>query len=113
MSEIKAEIPTINLEPWLNGSDPESVVSEVRSACMTYGFFQLVGHGIPLELQRKAFACSKRFFSLPLEQKLLLTKDPLSGRGYEAIGSQALQAGETPDQKEACLITSFTILCSD
>lgn len=102
MAEIKAEIPTIDIEPWLKGSDPESVVSEVRSACMTYGFFQLTGHGISLDLQHKAFECSKRFFSLPLEQKLRLTKDPLSGRGYEAIGSQALQAGDTPDQKEVC-----------
>lgn len=101
MKAVKGEIPTINIQPWLDGSNPDDVVNRVRDACVTYGFFQLVGHGVPLSLQHEAFACARRFFSLPMEQKILLAKDPISGRGYEVIGSQALQAGEAPDQKEA------------
>lgn len=99
---IACDIPTIDLQPWLDGSAPDQVVAQIRSACMTYGFFQLVGHGVPLSSQRQAFECAKRFFALPLDQKKSLTKNPLSGRGYEPMASQALQAGASPDQKEVC-----------
>jgi hypothetical protein len=101
MTSIKAQIPTVSVKPWLDGSDRDSVVAQVRSACMTYGFFNLVEHGVPLTMQCKAFECARKFFSLPLAQKILLTKDPRTGRGYEGVGSQALQAGAMPDQKEA------------
>lgn len=101
MNAIKSEIPTIDIQPWLDGSNPDDVVNRVRDACVTYGFFQLTGHGVPLLMQHEIFDCARRFFSLPMEQKRLLAKDPISGRGYEVIGSQALQDGEAPDQKEA------------
>lgn len=97
------EIPTINIEPWLDGSAPDAVVAEIRHACKMYGFFQLVGHGVPLTLQRRVFESAKKFFSLPPEQKQALAKDPSSGRGYERIHSQALQPGQSPDLKEVKL----------
>jgi isopenicillin N synthase-like dioxygenase len=100
MSTVKPEIPTIDIQPWLTGSNPDIVVEQVKAACKTYGFFQLVGHGVPLELQEEILECAKRFFSLPLEAKERLAKDPLTGRGYEVIGSQALNVGEAPDEKE-------------
>ena len=100
MSGVNCEIPIIDIEPWLDGSNPKDVVKAVRAACMTYGFFQLAGHGVPLALQHEIFECAKKFFSLPLEHKMALAKDPVSGRGYEVIGSQTLQIGQAPDQKE-------------
>ena len=100
MSTIKNEIPTINIQPWLDGSNADEVVSQVRSACVTYGFFQLVGHEVPLALQQQAFECARTFFSLPLDAKMLVSKDKLSGRGYEAIGTQALQPGRPADLEE-------------
>ncbi len=48
MAAANSEIPTIDIQPWLDGSNPDGVVKIIRAACMTYGFFQLVGHGIPL-----------------------------------------------------------------
>jgi isopenicillin N synthase-like dioxygenase len=100
MSHTKAEIPTISIAPWLDGSARDDVVEAVRSACKTYGFFQLVGHGIPLESQKQIFEAAKTFFELPMEEKMKLAKDPISGRGYEAPGTQALQPGQVPDDKE-------------
>ena len=103
MGSIECEIPVIDISPWLDGSGRDDVVDKIRGACITYGFFQLVGHGVPIALQHEAFNCAKRFFSLPLEEKMALAKDPWTGRGYEMSGSQALQAGETPDTKEVSL----------
>jgi isopenicillin N synthase-like dioxygenase len=99
-------VPTVDLAPYL--ADPASVealkiVNQVREACMTTGFFQLVGHGIPRPLQDEVFAGSAAFFKLPFEEKKKLDKSEsvgASNRGYELIGNQGLQEGTLPDLKE-------------
>jgi isopenicillin N synthase-like dioxygenase len=99
-------IPTIDIGPYT--SDPtskaaEEIVEDVKKACMTTGFFSLVGHNISQDLQRKVFKAAERLFALPLEEKKKLIpagRRPLA-RGYEIIGAQALQDG-LPDLKEVC-----------
>jgi isopenicillin N synthase-like dioxygenase len=100
-------IPTIDLSPWLqDGASEESkaaVVTELHNACVTYGFFQLVGHGIPIELQTKVLHCAAEFFDLPLEEKLDVSIKKAMGqanRGYEVLAGQTLQTGALPDLKE-------------
>ena len=113
MSAEQAQIPTINLQPWIDGSNPEDVIAKVRAACERYGFMQIIGHGVPLGLQEKAFDCAKTFFALPVEQKLQLNKDPITGRGYEPLRSQGLQSAELPDEKEASRLCRKASPCSD
>lgn len=96
-------IPTIDIGPYLR--DPASaesaqIIQDVKNACMTTGFFSLVGHNIPKELQQRVFKASEALFALPLEKKRQLVSPPLKNRGYELIGSQMLQAGTLPDLKE-------------
>jgi isopenicillin N synthase-like dioxygenase len=98
-------VPTVDLAPYL--ADPssekaEAIVQEVRKACMTTGFFSLIGHGVPRELQDAVFEGSEAFFKLSDAEKDKLNKRHFgnSGRGYEVIGSQGLQAGTLPDLKE-------------
>jgi isopenicillin N synthase-like dioxygenase len=96
-------IPTIDIAPYLRdpaSSDAIDIIQQVKSACMTTGFFSLVGHGISKELQRKVFQAAEAFFALPLEEKRRMVSPPLKNRGYELIGSQALQEGSLPDLKE-------------
>lgn len=105
-------IPTINIAPYLD--DPTSdaarrVVRDVRNACMSVGFFSLVGHGIPKDVQDGVLAAAKKLFSLPLDEKKTLKHAILRNRGYELIGSQALQEGTLPDLKEV----SDTALCEE
>tara|TARA_R110002003_G_scaffold114_6_gene9868 strand:- start:3781 stop:3915 length:135 start_codon:yes stop_codon:yes gene_type:complete len=38
------------------------------------GFFQITGHNVPLELQRKIMEWNKKFFDLDLEQKNKINK---------------------------------------
>ncbi|KAK0117793.1 hypothetical protein ONS95_012119 [Cadophora gregata] len=98
-------IPLIDISPFLSstslGESREHVIQEVRSACQQFGFFELVGHGIPVALQRKVLLCAERLFDLPLEQKqaMSMSNSPgLSKRGYEAMGGQVLD--KKPDSKE-------------
>lgn len=103
-------IPTIDIAPFL--TDPSSeeaakVVADVRTACMTTGFFSLVGHNVARELQQRLLGACEKLFALPLETKKALrppTGSPLLNRGYELIGGQVLQEGALPDLKEGYFI---------
>lgn len=96
-------IPTVDISPYIidsTGPAAATVIDEIRAACSTSGFFQIVGHGVAKELQSHVFDAAKAVFSLPLEDKLKLSGIP--GRGYEAIGTQALEEGKPTDLKEVC-----------
>ncbi|KAF7560184.1 hypothetical protein G7046_g3982 [Stylonectria norvegica] len=98
-------IPTIDLSAYLerpDSSDAGIVVEQIRTACATSGFFQLIGHGIPESLQQQAFGAAKTFFALPDEDKRRFSGKP--GRGYEVIGTQILEDGKQPDLKEGYFI---------
>lgn len=81
-----------------NSSEANAVVEEIRVACSTSGFFQIIGYGIPKVLQVEIVKVVKSFFALPQDAKLKLTG--IYGRGYEIMGSQVLEAGKKPDLKE-------------
>lgn len=100
-------IPTIDISPFLTESASEQAVNEVveaiRHACNTYGFFQLVGHGISEEERDGILECAKRFFKLPMEERMELhIKNSMgkSFRGYEPPGIQTHQKGLKADTKE-------------
>ncbi|KAI1374480.1 Clavaminate synthase-like protein [Hypoxylon crocopeplum] len=100
-------IPTVDISPYL--ADPTSpgaarVVEDVRRACVTSGFFQIVNHGLPKKLQDAVFKAAETLFALPLEEKKKLRAPVLKNRGYELIGSQVLQEGSLPDLKEGFYI---------
>ncbi|KAE8445365.1 hypothetical protein EG329_013487 [Mollisiaceae sp. DMI_Dod_QoI] len=111
MAPVSNSIPIIDISPWTSPTSSVlqqgKVVEAIRDACTQYGFFQLVGHCIPLESQQKALDCAKMFFDLPLEQKVVLSmKNAMGecGRGYEIIGGQVLEEGKMPDVKEGIYI---------
>lgn len=98
---VDFKIPTIDLSAYLQdpaSADADAVVEEIRKACATSGFFQLVGHGVSQSLQSQAFAAAKVLFDLPDEEKRKLSGTP--GRGYEILGTQFLEPGKKADLKE-------------
>ena len=102
------EIPTIDIAPYLADARSEAaakVVADVRTACMTTGFFSMVGHAIPRELQASLLAAAEKLFALPLEtKKTLRPAGRLINRGYELLGAQVLQDGALPDLKEGFFV---------
>lgn len=109
---IEHTIPLINIAPFLSPTstqeDKNAVITAVRDACQTYGFFQLAGHGIPVQDQRNILKCAETFFDLPYEEKWELRMENAMGRcgrGYEKIGGQTLQKDARPDLKEVCFLS--------
>lgn len=68
--------PVIDFSDFLSGEQQrvQHCVEEIRTACTTQGFFQIINHPIPLSLQKEMFKKSKEFFALPMEEKMKLDK---------------------------------------
>ena len=64
-----------------------------------HGFFQLIDHPIPTSLQARVLSTMKAFFALPTDVKMSLARTD-DRAGYEAMQSQKLERGTTPDMKE-------------
>ncbi len=76
-------------------------IAALDAACGEIGFFYAVGHGLDPALIAAAAAQMRRFFALPLEQRLAvaLAHSPCN-RGYEPMQAQVLEPGMPPDLKE-------------
>jgi isopenicillin N synthase-like dioxygenase len=104
-------VPTVNIAPFLD--DPTSLAAQstiraVRQACITTGFFQITGHGLPEELQRNLFQASRNFFGLSLEGKKKLDAQKTIGRrGYDVLATQSYDQDDPdklPDLKEGFFV---------
>ena len=92
-----SQIPSISLDC----VDEARTVSKIRDACINVGFFYLENHSISDSLISEVFRQSKKFFSLPLDQKKLVS-DPILNRGYTAMEEETLDpdAQSKGDTKE-------------
>ncbi|EME86367.1 uncharacterized protein MYCFIDRAFT_60863 [Pseudocercospora fijiensis CIRAD86] len=103
-----AEAPPILDFSVIYGNDAAAkseLVETVKKCCLRNGFFQIVGHRVPRQLQEDVLDSLKSFFNLPQELKEKVHKDNTTwNRGYESIGSQILEAGTNPDLKEGFYI---------
>ena len=66
-----AQIPVVDLAD----PDPAAVVASIVEACTTHGFFQVLNHGVPVELTDAMLAVAYEFFRLPAEEKAKLYSD--------------------------------------
>ncbi|MEO7403549.1 MAG: 2-oxoglutarate and iron-dependent oxygenase domain-containing protein [Burkholderiales bacterium] len=107
---VPTTIPIIDLEGGFSPdpADLHKVAWEIHKACRETGFFYIANHRVPAALVAQQFDSARRFFALPLEQKLALhMKHSASAAGYEPIGGQWLdsqdQSAEVapPDLKES------------
>ncbi|KAF2187182.1 Clavaminate synthase-like protein [Zopfia rhizophila CBS 207.26] len=89
-----------------NAAAKQKLVNDVRDCCLHNGFFQITGHSVPLELQGRIMNWNKKFFDLPLEEKVKVGKDTTNtwNRGYEVLRSQILEPGTLPELKEGFYI---------
>jgi isopenicillin N synthase-like dioxygenase len=97
-------LPTVDITPFLE--DPTStaaqqVVEDLRTACISTGFFQMTGHGVPTSLQQSVFDAAAKFFKLPQPVKTKLDARSNCGfRGYDVMGTQLYEDDVLPDLKE-------------
>src|SRR6202023_3663192 len=87
----------------------ECVAAEVARACENVGFFYALNHGVGDEVIERAFAASRRFHALPLEQKLALKLDD-NNIGYLPINASVQSASTVhkatrPNQNESFFVS--------
>ena len=97
-------LPSVDISPYLedpNSAAAEKVIDDIREACLSTGFFQLLGHGVPKLLQESVLQAAAKFFALPLDTKVALNAKKNPGyRGYDIMASQSYEADVLPDLKE-------------
>jgi isopenicillin N synthase-like dioxygenase len=81
--------------------DHPGTIVTLRAACTGTGFFYLGHHGVPAPVIAAAQDQARRFFALPLEQRMAVSlRNSTCNRGYESMQAQTLEAGMPPDLKE-------------
>ncbi|HTV91058.1 MAG TPA: 2-oxoglutarate and iron-dependent oxygenase domain-containing protein [Stellaceae bacterium] len=106
-----AQIPIIDFGPTFAG-EPGALsrtAAIVRDACERVGFFYALNHGVPEDLIDRAFAASRCFHALPLEEKLKLRLNE-NNIGYMPInasvqGASTVHKATRPNQNESFFIS--------
>jgi isopenicillin N synthase-like dioxygenase len=105
------QIPVIDYGPYFAGAPGalERVAAEVAHACERVGFFYAANHGVPDAVIERAFAASRRFHSLPLQQKLALKLNE-NNIGYLPInasvqGASTVHKATKPNQNESFFVS--------
>jgi isopenicillin N synthase-like dioxygenase len=106
-----AQIPVIDFGPLFAAETGAlgRLAPELRHACENIGFFYALNHGIPDELIDRAFAASRRFHALPLEEKLKLRLND-NNIGYLPInasvqGASTVHKATRPNQNESFFVS--------
>ncbi|CAA7013437.1 unnamed protein product [Microthlaspi erraticum] len=69
-------IPVIDFSK-INGEEREKTLSEIATACEEWGFFQLMNHGIPLELLNKVKKLSSEWYKTEREEAFKTSSTPV------------------------------------
>lgn len=76
-------IPLIDLSPLsASGGAVDALAAEVGAASRDWGFFVVVGHGVPAETVARATEAQRAFFALPAERKASVRRNEAEPLGY-------------------------------
>ena len=67
----KESIPVIDMS---NLDDP-NVAEQIANAAEKWGFFQIVNHGVPIEVLEDVKEATRSFFQLPAEEKIKFSQE--------------------------------------
>lgn len=79
MASDSNTLPTIDFAPLFREGDEDGktrVVEKIAKACSEFGFFQVVNHGIPIDLMKQALEVFRAFFEWSYEEKLKYVCNP-------------------------------------
>ncbi len=96
------KIPVIDIAPLLDGSDKQKVAKEIRWALSNAGFMYVKNHGIAKDFVDQVFDVTRRFFDLPMEEKMKLhvSNSDVALRGYIEPFGENTDPTKTKDLKE-------------
>ncbi|MBV9827629.1 MAG: isopenicillin N synthase family oxygenase [Alphaproteobacteria bacterium] len=106
-----SQIPVIDFSDVFAGKAGalDALAPQVRDACENVGFFYAAGHGVPDALIDRAFAASRRFHALPMDEKLKLRLNQ-NNIGYLPMnasvqGASTVHKATKPNQNESFFIS--------
>jgi len=94
------ELPVIDVSALRHGTDVAGVAAAIDDACRTFGFFSVIGHGVPMELEQRLERSAREFFALGDDEKaaIAMATGGRAWRGWFPVGGE-LTSGK-PDAKE-------------
>jgi isopenicillin N synthase-like dioxygenase len=98
--EVERAIPVIDLTDF--DARKAEIADQLWDAASTFGFFQIVGHGLYGTEIARAFQFAERFFALPHDVK---ARRPLHNNAGWEFKAQVRPSTGTPDNKESYQIT--------
>ena len=106
-----SQIPIIDYGPYFAGEPGalDRLVPQVRHACENVGFFYISGHGIDDAIVDAAFAASRRFHALAMDEKLALKLNE-NNIGYLPMnasvqGASTVHKATRPNQNESFFVS--------
>lgn len=100
--DSRAALPILDLREFRRdptSRDAADFVDDLRAVCHEHGFFYLAGHGVDGRLNDEVHAVARRFFTLPLEERLAIANvNSAQFRGYTPVGNEL--TGGWPDRRE-------------
>jgi isopenicillin N synthase-like dioxygenase len=100
LAGVDVNIPIVDLS-----DDRPDVVKAIGDACRTFGFFTVIGHGVPPSIDQRAWELARAFFDLPANEKQTVVM-PEAGYpyGYAPFAFERLASSlgdvTPPDLKE-------------
>ena len=82
---IAGQVPVIDVAEVFADSTSAAAVSaidQIADACKTWGFFQVVNHGIPARLIDEVWQQTHALFALPVEEKLKIVRNKDNPWGF-------------------------------
>ena len=111
LAAISSIIPVIDYGPYFAGVPGalQRLAEELRYACETVGFFYALNHGVKQATIDRAFAASRQFHAMPLEEKLKLRLNE-NNIGYLPMnasvqGASTVHKATKPNQNESFFIS--------
>ncbi len=98
-------IPVIDFGPFIEGSSAgrQAVADAIARAAESIGFFYIRNHGMPQATIDRAFAESKKFFELPVEQKAAIKINRFH-RGYVPLDDVRYKPEYEPNHNESLFV---------
>ena len=95
-------LPVIDIAPLLDGSDKMGVARQIRWALSNTGFMYVKNHGIAQDFVDDVFGVTRRFFDLPMAEKMALHvgKSDVALRGYIEPFGENVDPTKSKDLKE-------------
>lgn len=95
--ETDVSIPTIDVSNW----DDPKVAESICDAASKWGFFQIINHGIPLEVLEDMKNAAHKFFQLPVEERKKYLKENSPSESVFLVTSFSSQADKVLEWKDS------------